>query len=141
MDEQTRTEINRLYWTTDASVADIADHVGVSRRVLYDSIDPQPAEAQCPDCGEALAFRNRTAAERGEASCAGCGREVALGGDPLAGVAGANGPDIEQQARGAELSPMPARPVPGTSSSPVLGGALLAGIAAGAAVGYLLRRG
>lgn len=143
-EDQTRAEINRLYWGSDASVGDIADRLGVSRRALYDSIDAQPAGAPCPDCGSALVFRNRTAAERGEATCTDCGREEALSGTapaPASGSGLAEDPEIERATRGARLSPMPPRAVPGTASGPALGGALLAGLAAGAAVGYLLRRG
>lgn len=140
-DDQTPNEINRLYWGSELSVGDIADRLSVSRRVLYESIEPRPAGAPCPDCGGALVFRNRTAAERREGVCAGCGREerLAAGGGSHAGLA--PDPEVERQARGARLSPVPPRAVPGTGSGPLLGGALVAGLAAGAALGYLIRRG
>lgn len=151
VDDQIRGEINRLYWGSDSSVGDIADQLGISRRALYDNIDPRPAGALCPDCGAELGFRNRTAADRREVSCAACGSEHVLDGDPGDTPqpdgqardqpgAGAGGPAVEQQERGARLSPIPPRPVPGTISGPVLGSALVAGLAAGAAVGYLIRR-
>lgn len=140
-DDQTRAEINRLYWGSEASVGDIADRLGVSRRVLYDSIDPTPAGEPCPDCGSDLQFRNRTAAERREASCADCGREERLtGGSPSAAADDLGDPEVEQMARGAHLSPMPTRNVPPTASAPAVGGALLAGLAAGALIGYAVRR-
>ena len=138
-EDPTRAEINRLYWGSDDSVGDIADRLGVSRRALYDSIDPRPAGASCGDCGGPLEFRNRTALERREATCPGCGSEERVpreGGEPDPG----EDPGIERMARGARLAPVPPRSVPTTASGPVLGGALLAGLAAGAAVGYLLRR-
>lgn len=148
-DDQHRGEINRLYWGSDASVGEIADRLGVSRRALYDSIDARPSGAACHDCGAELGFRNRTAAERGEASCAACGSEQRIGagigaaagaGTRSAARPAAPGPDMEQEARASRLSPIPPRRVPGTAHGPVLGGALLAGVAAGVVVGYLIRR-
>ena len=139
-EDQTRAEINRLYWGSDESVGEIAERLGVSRRALYDSIDPRPADGRCVDCGGSLELRNRTAVERREATCADCGREERLAA-ARPDDAGASDAQVEQMARGARLSPMPPRPVPGAATAPVLGGALLAGLAAGAAVGYVLRRG
>ena len=139
-DDQTRAEINRLYWGSDASVGDIADRLGVSRRALYDSIDPTPAGAPCTDCGSELQYRNRTAAERREASCADCGREEKLTGTPSGGadrLRDAQG----GQTRGDHGAPVPTRDVPPTASAPVVGGALLAGLAAGALVAYAVRQG
>ena len=140
-DDQARAEINRLYWASDASVGEIADQLGVSRRALYDRIDPTPAGEPCPDCGSELGFRNRTAAERREASCAECGREQRLSGrtDSVAAES-LEDPQVEQMARGALLSPMPARNVPPTASAVAVGGALLTGLAAGALIAYAVRR-
>lgn len=140
-DDQTRAEINRLYWGSDASVGDIADRLGVSRRALYDSIDPTPAGEPCPDCGSELQFRNRTAAERRDASCPECGREERLTGGPSGGADLLRDPQVEQMARGARRSPMPTRDVPASASAPAVGGALLAGLAAGALIAYAVRRG
>lgn len=141
-DDQARAEINRLYWGSDASVGEIADQLGVSRRALYDSIDPTTAGEPCPDCGSELGFRNRTAAERRDASCAECGREERLSRSAAsAGAESLEDPQVEQMARGARLSPMPARNVPPTPSGVALGGALLAGLAAGAVIAYAARRG
>ncbi|MBW3553760.1 MAG: hypothetical protein KY466_09620 [Gemmatimonadetes bacterium] len=140
-DDQTRAEINRLYWGSDASVGEIADRLGVSRRALYDSIDPTPAGEPCRDCGSELQFRNRTAAERREASCAECGREERLTGSTLSPAAeDLEDPQVEQMARGARLSPVRTREVPPMVSAPAIGGALLAGLAAGALIAYAVRR-
>ena len=140
-DDQTRAEINRLYWGSDASVGDIADRLGVSRRALYDSIDPTPAGEPCPDCGSELRFRNRTAAERRDASCVDCGREERLmGGAASTGEGAVEDPQVEQMARGARLSPMPSRDVPPTAGALAVAGALLAGLAAGALIAYVTRR-
>lgn len=135
-DEQARREINRLYWGSDASVGEIAERLGVSRRVLYDSIEPRPANGACPDCGGTLGFRNRTAAERREAFCPDCGHEGRL----EESAAPAADPEIERQERGATLAPLPPRAIPSSVSGPAVGGAMLVGLAVGAALGYLARR-
>lgn len=134
-EQEIRTELNRLYWESEASVADIADSLDISRRALYDGIEPKPAGAPCPECGGALGYRNRTAAENLEAECPECGLEVRLeeGEPPLAP------PEMEAEKRAAPLSAT--RRVPQTESGPVLGLLLLAGLAVGAAVAYILRRG
>lgn len=137
--DPSRTEVNRLYWESDRSVADIADELGVSRRSLYDSIDPRPAGRPCPECGTALGFRNRTAADNLEAECPECGYVEELEERPAAEEY--EEPELEQERDAARLSPMPPRRVPGRTSGPLLGSTLLAGLAVGAAAGYLIRRG
>ncbi|MFW6202430.1 MAG: hypothetical protein ACOC8B_07620 [Gemmatimonadota bacterium] len=66
---------NRLYWESDASVAEIARRLGVSRRALYDAVRPEAAGLPCPDCGTGLIYRTRTARMLGEAECSRCGLE------------------------------------------------------------------
>ena len=147
-DQETRNELNRLYWDSDESVAGIADRLGISRRALYEDLEPLPAGARCPDCDAALGYRNRTAAENREAECPACGREVQLdpagagpapGAEPEAGDEGLDTPALEQERSAAPLSP--ARAVPPAGSGPILGMVLLVGIGLGALVAYLLRRG
>lgn len=144
MPDASHAEINRLYWETDRSVGDIADDLGVSRRSLYDSIDPRPAGAPCPDCGTPLVFRNRTAAERREPECPDCGLSTELeaaGEREAAGDAGAyEEPEVEREDAAGRLSPIPPRRVPAGGNGPLLGSTLLAGLAVGAVAGYLLRR-
>lgn len=141
-EDATRAEVNRLYWESDRSVGDIADDLGVSRRSLYERIDPLPAGRPCPDCGAPLGYRNRTAAENLEAECAACGREAVL--DRAANGAPAPedhaGPELEQELAAAPLAPVPPRAVPGRPRAPLLSGSLLAGLAAGAAAAWLIRR-
>jgi hypothetical protein len=67
-----RTEANRLYWETDESVADIASRLDMSRRALYEAIEPLPSGAACPTCGAPLSFENRSARLAGEATCPVC---------------------------------------------------------------------
>jgi endogenous inhibitor of DNA gyrase (YacG/DUF329 family) len=133
-DQETREQLNRLYWESDASVSEIADRLDISRRALYDGIEPRPAGVPCPECGDPLGFRNRTSAENGEAECGACGHVAELE-DP----AGVRPPQAEQQLHGAALSPT--RRVPTTGSGPLLGLLLLVGLGIGALVAYVLRRG
>lgn len=136
VEEQLRSEANRLYWETQTPVAEIADRLGISRRALYDAIDPQPAGSECPDCGGVLAFRNRTTAERTQAECLGCELEV-----DLAGLDGdAAEPEVEQERVAGRSSPVRHRPTTLSGSGAALGGAMLVGIALGATVGLLVRK-
>lgn len=132
-DDPVRAKVNALYWESDASVAAIADRLGISRRALYDNIDPRPAGARCPACGGELQYRNRTAAERLEPECAQCGETTTL--EEAARAAAA---------RGAEPGPRPlqrVRPVP-TKSAPgaSLGSVFVAGLITGALAGFFMRR-
>jgi predicted RNA-binding Zn-ribbon protein involved in translation (DUF1610 family) len=136
-DEQLRKESNRLYWETDSPVAEIAETLGISRRALYEVIEPQPVGVPCPDCGAGLVFRNRTALERGRAECPECEFEMALEPDLDRDAAE---PEVEQERAGARLSPMRGRTLTHHGSGAVLGGSLLAGIALGATLGFLFRQ-
>lgn len=140
-DQTNRDELNRLYWKSDESVSEIAGRLDISRRALYDSIDPLPADTACPYCGGALEFRNRTNAENRVADCHECGTEVQLdelGYEPE--------PQVEQERAAAPLSPTHRAPaawsrgasVPG--SGVTMGAALLTGMGLGAAVAYLFHR-
>lgn len=137
-DDQPHAEANRLYWETEASVADIANGLDISRRALYDAIRPRPAGGACPECGVLLVFRNRTAADRGRAECLECDLEVSM--DDLAGVADDIEPQVEQQRVAAPLSPLGRRPPGVTGNAAALGGSLLTGLALGAAAVYLFRQ-
>jgi transposase-like protein len=48
-DPSIQAEANRLYWETDESVAEIARRFDLSRRALYDAIEPLPSggRARC----------------------------------------------------------------------------------------------
>jgi hypothetical protein len=163
-DQPYHDDANRLYWETNASVAEIADQLAISRRALYDAIEPRPAHAPCPECGVILVFRNRTAAERRRAECLECEMEMALeelaGGGapgatagPTAGEAARPTPSAAPGGEGRTAGGPTAPSGPGVRPSPVreraatvsgngaiLGGSLLAGLALGAAAGYLIRK-
>ncbi len=134
VDQETREELNRLYWESDESVADIADRMDISRRALYDSIEPRPAGVPCPECGTPLGFRNRMALENREAGCPACGHEGTV--EP---------PDVVEASEPETGPPPPAparraAPWDADSSGPVLGTALVAGLGLGALIAYLLKR-
>ena len=69
-------EANRLYWETDASVAEIAARFDLSRRALYEQVRPLAAGVSCPSCGEGLTFDNRLARQTGQAKCPACGAQT-----------------------------------------------------------------
>lgn len=141
-EQEARDELNRLYWESDESVADIADRLDISRRALYDGIEPRPAGASCPDCGASLGYRNRTAEENREAECPECGRKVELPAEVEARQAVDDAPfedpTVEQEQAAAAMAP--ARRVPPAGGSALLGLMLLLGIGIGALIAFLLRR-
>lgn len=65
-------EANRLYWETETSVAEIAQQLELSRRALYDSVDPLPTSSSCNVCGSPLVFENRSARNAGIETCPNC---------------------------------------------------------------------
>ncbi len=157
-DQQTRAELNRRYWESDASVSEIAGELDISRRALYEGIDPLPAGVPCPVCGGVLGFRNRTAAENQEVECTECGREM-----PLADARGATGPaadgggdrggaqpaqpgrrrtprppELEQERSAAAISPI--RRVPDAGNGVAIGTIVLLGLVVGAIAAYLVRQ-
>ena len=68
-------EVNRLYWQTGDSVAEISNSLGISRRALYELIEPLAAGIECSSCGAELHFANRSAKSAGIARCMVCGSE------------------------------------------------------------------
>jgi hypothetical protein len=68
-------EANRLYWESEESVNQIGEELGLSKGVLYGLIEPHPAGLPCPDCGDEMAFPNRTARDKGFLVCLECGME------------------------------------------------------------------
>jgi hypothetical protein len=133
-DPNTRAELNRLYWETDASVADIGDRLDISRRALYEGIEPRPAGVPCSECGSPLVYRNRTALDNREAECLDCGHGEELGDQELV-----EDPEVEQYRHAAALAPV--RRVSYEGHGPLLGIALLVGLAAGTLTVYWVRRG
>jgi hypothetical protein len=110
-------EANRMYWETDTSVAEIAQQLELSRRALYDSVDPLPTNASCDVCGSPLVFENRSARNAGIETCPAC--EAAIEDDDDDAI---------------EMTGQPALPMDEEEFERVvrMGGAALAGAALGA---------
>lgn len=73
---QASSEANRLYWSTELPVSDIAAQLDLSRRALYDAIQPVPAPGHCGRCGGDLQFANRSSRVHGFATCRSCGLQA-----------------------------------------------------------------
>ena len=73
-------EANHLYWDTEESVASIADQLDLSRRALYEALQPLAAGVSCSTCGAELTFENRSARKLGTAACSACGARWSVQG-------------------------------------------------------------
>lgn len=156
-------EVSRLYWETDASIAEITDRLGISRRALYEALVPITAERACSSCGGELVYPNRSARMAGMAECRLCGRKEDLTlmraftaeagsalrstteersrSGPMAGPPPGTEPDLEQEANGGRLSPLTlARARRTDGPILLLLTAALAGFALGAMVMFLKSR-
>lgn len=134
-DERAATEANRLYWESETPIAEIAERLDLSRRALYDAVEPVGTGDVCPRCGGELQFNNRSARKAGYAVCAACGAEEMI--DPevraengqLAVVRG-EGQDERRDMREPDLR----------HRAVVLGGAAIAGVALGSMAAWLATR-
>lgn len=127
----TLQELNRLYWESSASVSQIADRLDISRRALYDGIQPKPAHRRCPECAAPLVYRNRTALGNREAECPECGFETAVDA-PRSPAGGERDPSSGASSDDRRFSEL--------DRTPALGTAFVAGLALGAAVAGLIKR-
>jgi hypothetical protein len=89
VEEKTATarEVNRLYWDTESSVAEISNKLGVSRRGLYELIEPMAAGVECNSCGAELYYGNRSAKAAATARCLVCGAERTVDDAPAQAIA------------------------------------------------------
>lgn len=130
-DQTVRARADELYWSSDMSVNQIADELDVSKGMLYEIIRPLPTAEACPECGEELAYPNRTARDRGLVACAACGWEGSEEDvEDFGGGVGLQLPPHEQESAGVRLS---------ARNRVALGGAFL-GAAAGLALVLWTRR-
>lgn len=133
---------NRMYWESDDSVASIAARFDLSRRSLYEAVQPLPTGVLCQVCGEELAFENRLARKSGTATCPSCGasEEVAIETEAPAMAAAAR----RGESRDGDATPDDSRDDAGTTDvrqrAVLLSGAALAGIALGGVATWLARR-
>lgn len=135
-DQDAYERANELYWRSDLSVNQIAERLDLSKGALYGLIEPLPVGLECPACSSEVAYTTRTAQERGQVSCPGCGWQGEEDeADSLAGEASVTLPAEEEP-----VAPMPpALPPDRGRNRVILGGALL-GAAAGLAMVLWARR-
>jgi hypothetical protein len=122
------TEANRLYWDTEDSVAEIAQRLDLSRRALYELVEPLATGLPCATCGGPLVFDNRSARTAGDPSCPVCAAIGATEADSAtaAADAAARAPDLVPALGEAEERAL------------LVGGALMGAAAVGALVTFAL---
>jgi hypothetical protein len=139
-------DANRLYWESDASVAEIAARFDLSRRALYDALEPLPADIACPECGSPMEFENRLARRGGLASCPGCGNRLTAdaeaGGEavPPDTASGDLAADGRGDDRAWSAQPPDQREADLRHRAVLLGGAAIAGLAIGTVAALWARR-
>jgi hypothetical protein len=122
-DPAAAVEANRLYWESEDSVAEIADRLDLSRRALYDLIEPLPTGAACDVCGGPLSFENRSARTAGDATCVICAETGATDEDSVTAAPTRDVAHFDIEARERAL---------------LVGGAAVAGAAMGALLTFAL---
>jgi hypothetical protein len=136
-------EANRLYWETEESVASIADRLDVSRRALYDAVQPLSTGVTCSACGGQLAFENRSSRKLGVALCPSCGAERQV--DAIRDEFTAQEPDVAPpltvvRGNGPADRLLDLRDPDLRHRAVVLGGAAIAGVAVGTVAAILAMR-
>lgn len=127
-------DVNRLYWETEQSVAEISNQLGVSRRAMYEVIEPWPTGIECLSCGAELYYNNRSAKTAGVGRCLVCGKERDLNHDTSRGDIGAV-PSYPVRSRSKVR-----QPENGHGRTAMIAGFAIAGIVAGAIATLLIRR-
>lgn len=135
-------EANRLYWHTDSSVGDIADTLAVSRRALYEMVQPERSGTTCGACGGDVVFTNRSARAAGVGRCRQCGAQCEI---PQNGAASGDADEIPEtlppySAGWPRVQPV-ARGSSGLAARVIgIGGAAVVGAALGVAATLLVVR-
>jgi hypothetical protein len=120
------SEANRLYWETELSVAEIAQQLELSRRALYDAVQPMTvADLLCEICGGPVVYENRSARTASRAVCLRCRDREESGPDETDEPS-----DAEAHGRDHRIDARTVR----------VGGAMLAGAMIGAAAALLVVR-
>lgn len=133
-DDSLAVEVNRLYWDSNTSIADITSQLEISRRALYDLIRPDAATSTCASCSSTHVFSNRSARDRGEAVCPACDLQL----DDYDGAE--LPPTVEQEWTAAGMSPIGTSEAMERNRAVMMGGAAIAGIVLGAAATWLVAR-
>ena len=74
--DPTLERANELYWDSDRTVEEIVKELQLSRSALYSGIRPQDAATECPECGTAMVFTNRSNRDAHAATCPACATEA-----------------------------------------------------------------
>lgn len=134
------TEANRLYWQTEMSVADIAEQLSVSRRALYELVQPEPAGTTCSACAGDVVFVNRSARTSGTGRCVACGAESMLTETPERAVLEETVPPYASGWPRAREVPVDGEPDDLRTRALKIGGIAIAGAALGAVTALMLAR-
>jgi hypothetical protein len=153
VDDAQQERANRLYWNSTDTVEGIAEQLGVSRRSLYNVVQPEPTGVECPDCTLELVFPNRTSRTAGRAVCLECDRTLALEDLPEPGARngrGERGPSLYEGRAGGHAAGNGREVRLGglrdglaavePRRAAMIGGAAVLGAVAGVASASLLRR-
>lgn len=126
--------LNDLYWSSQNTIDEILEEVGIGRNTLYASIDPFPAGLACPTCESVLVYRNRMNRAAGTLYCLTCEMETAVPEESETGASVSAGEAMGRSDRWrSELSQVAPR------RAALIGGAAAAGVVAGAAAARTLR--
>ncbi|HEX6066104.1 MAG TPA: hypothetical protein VFZ04_17850 [Longimicrobiales bacterium] len=128
------SEANRLYWQTERSIADISETLGISRRALYELVTPENAGASCDSCGGEVVYINRSAKTSATARCPACGTECQITTE-----------EVDEPLEEETVPPYAAgwpRAVqrPRAQRSLTIGVGLMAGVAVGALLAFMIAR-
>ena len=139
-DDRSAGEANRLYWDSDTPIAEIADRLDLSRRALYDAIEPQSTGTRCIRCGGMMQYANRSARRAGYATCAECGAEDMVDTEEAAAMQASPRLAVVEGERG-ERDRIDMREPDLRHRAMVIGGAAIAGVAIGSVAAWLATRG
>jgi hypothetical protein len=139
-DERAVAEANRLYWDSETPIAEIADRLDLSRRALYEAVQPVSAGVRCSRCGGEMQYGNRSARKAGYAACLTCGAEELI--DPSGASAARAAPPLAViSAEPAQSSIRHDMRAPDLRHRAVmLGSAAIAGVALGSMAAWLAIR-
>jgi hypothetical protein len=136
-DERAIAEANRLYWESETPIAEIADRLDLSRRALYEAVQPVGAGVRCARCGGELQYGNRSARKAGFATCSECGAEELVD----ASASSTRAPQLAVMSGEAARSDRPDMRAPDLRHrAVVIGGAAIAGVAIGSVAAWLATR-